>query len=96
MTDPTTLKLVGRRAVVALPPLLRTAARSADHGEDAFLPAGYLEPVAAFDVGPNARGTDAAVAQKHEAKDDEVLVQVHASAKRPPCSTKGGRTAGNC
>lgn len=69
------LRLAGRKAAPTLPVLLRSAHRGAGEADDPFLPAGYLQPRASFDVGPAARsaaGGDGE--QRHDAAADEVLV----------------------
>ncbi|MBE2243390.1 MAG: CHAT domain-containing protein [Burkholderiaceae bacterium] len=69
------LRLAGRKAAPALPALLRSAHRGAGEADDPFLPAGYLQPQASFDVGPAARSVAAGGGeQRHDAAADEVLV----------------------
>ena len=69
------LSLTGREIDAALPSALMGAARSATGGDDVFLPAGYLQPVRTFDVGPAARGSAVGVVrQTHVARPDEVIV----------------------
>ena len=71
---PVEILLVGREAERKLPPLLTPATRAAGRTDDVFLPHGYLEPTAAFDVGPAARDAGAAVRQSHTSGGDEVVV----------------------
>jgi len=74
MAAKTSLHLTGRQTDKdRLPALLQSASRSAGAAEDLFLPAGYLETRACFEVGPAARGVGGA-AQQYESADDEVLV----------------------
>ena len=69
------IRLTGRVAEVALPSVLMGSARSAASGDDTFLPAGYLQPVCSFDVGPAARGSAVGVVrQSHDAQPDEIIV----------------------
>jgi len=71
------IRLVGREADRKLPPLLTPASRTVGRSDDVFLPAGYLVPTAAFDVGPAARDVaDVGAAQRHshDAGADEVVV----------------------
>ena len=69
------LSLTGREIDAALPSALMGAARSATGGDDVFLPAGYLQPVRSFDVGPAARGSAVGVVrQTHDAQPDEIIV----------------------
>ncbi|EXI72496.1 MAG: CHAT domain protein [Candidatus Accumulibacter sp. SK-11] len=56
-----------------LPPLLRNVRRAADAGDDPFMPAGYLQQRACFELGATARGSTA-VSQQYAAQADEVLV----------------------
>jgi len=81
MAEPTaprssvTFTLTGRQADATLPSALMGAARSATGGDDVFLPAGYLQPVRTFDVGPAARGSAVGVVrQTHDAQPDEIVV----------------------
>ncbi len=74
-TERITLELNGRKTPPALPALLRTATRGAGEADDPFLPAGYLQARASFDVGPAARGAvEGGGVQRHVAAPDEVLV----------------------
>ncbi|MBO3715604.1 MAG: hypothetical protein J5X23_11630 [Candidatus Accumulibacter sp.] len=74
MAAKTSLHLTGRQTDKdRLPALLQSASRSAGAAEDLFLPAGYLQTRACFEVGPAARGVGGA-AQQYESADDEVLV----------------------
>jgi hypothetical protein len=69
------LTLTGREAAPQLPPLLRSATRSAGQPDDPFLPQGYLQPRATFDVTATARGTPEGIAEKrHDAVEDELVV----------------------
>ncbi len=75
MAEHITLELNGRKLPPTLPTLLRTARRGVGEAGDPFLPAGYLQPRASFDVGPVARGaTEGGGEQRHNAAADEVLV----------------------
>ena len=74
MAENIPLTLNGRKAAPALPALLRSAQRGAGGADDPFLPAGYLQPRATFDVGPAARGVAGGGEQRHDAEADEVLV----------------------
>jgi hypothetical protein len=75
MSNTVVLRLEARRAEPVLPPSLRPASRSAAAGDDPFLPAGYLIPKAAFELGASSRaGVAGPVAQRHEAAPDDVLV----------------------
>ncbi|MCM8612545.1 CHAT domain-containing protein [Accumulibacter sp.] len=56
-----------------LPALLRNVRRATDAGDDPFMPPGYLQARACFELGATARGA-AAVSQKFEVQADEVLV----------------------
>ena len=70
-----TFTLTGRQADATLPSALMGAARSGTGGDDVFLPAGYLQPVRTFDVGPAARGSAVGVVrQTHDAQPDEIIV----------------------
>jgi hypothetical protein len=70
-----TLNLTGsQRDQAPLPALLHTARRSTGEADDPFLPAGYLQTRACFEVGAAVRGGVAGVAQQYDAADDEVLV----------------------
>ena len=69
------LKLNGRKSAPALPSILRGATRGGGDAIDPFLPPGYLNPLASFDVGAAARGmADGAGEQEHASAADEVLV----------------------
>ncbi len=75
MADTIPLTLNGRKTAPALPALLRSARRGVGEADDPFLPAGYLQPRASFDVGSAARGVaDGGGEQRHDAAADEVLV----------------------
>ena len=56
-----------------LPALLRNVRRATDAGDDPFMPPGYLQPRACFELGATARGA-VAVNQKYAVQADEVLV----------------------
>lgn len=74
MAKSTILNLTGRQGdTEQLPTLLQSARRSAGEAEDVFLPPGYLQVRASFEVGAAVRG-GAASAQQYEAQDEEVLV----------------------
>lgn len=73
MAETITLALSGRRSdEPRLPALLQSARRSAGEASDPFLPEGYLQARASFEVGAVARGAGAA--QRYAAQDDEVLL----------------------
>ena len=75
MADTIPLTLNGRKTAPTLPTLLRSARRGAGEADDPFLPAGYLQPRASFDVDPAARGVaDGGGEQRHVSAADEVLV----------------------
>ena len=74
MPGSTILDLTGRpSASEQLPALLQGSRRAADKAEDRFLPPGFLQPRACFEIGAAARGGGAS-AQQYTAADDEVLV----------------------
>lgn len=74
MPETTKLNLTGRQNdKEQLPALLQSLRRSADEPDDPFLPAGYLQTRASFEVGAAVRGSGA-VTQQYEAQQDEVLV----------------------
>ncbi|WP_300449726.1 CHAT domain-containing protein [Accumulibacter sp.] len=74
MAETITLELSGRRSdEPRLPALLQSARRSAGEPGDPFLPEGYLQARASFEVGAVARGAGAA-AQRYATQDDEVLL----------------------
>jgi CHAT domain-containing protein len=76
MADSTILNFTGRQSDQArLPALLQTVRRSAGEAADPFLPVGYLQTRASFEVGSAVRaGGASASAQQYAAQDDEVLV----------------------
>ncbi len=58
-----------------LPPALRPGARAAGDKADEFLPPGYLQPIAAYDLGAVTRGESAATTETDRAAaEGEVLV----------------------
>ncbi|MEO8278619.1 MAG: CHAT domain-containing protein [Ideonella sp.] len=72
---PVELRLTGRETEPVLPGVLISANRSANGGEDVFLPLGYLQPVSAFDVGPAARSSAGGAVQRDQpARADEIIV----------------------
>ncbi|WP_418317015.1 CHAT domain-containing protein [Piscinibacter sakaiensis] len=69
------LQLTGRETEEELPAILMGATRAADGRDDGFLPAGYLQRVRSFDVGPTARSSVGGTSQQsHEAAPDEIIV----------------------
>jgi len=72
--DSIQIKVTGRKLTPTLPTLLRPTARSTAQNENEFLPAGYLTPKLAFDVGATARSAGDSVTDSHAAAGDEVVV----------------------
>jgi CHAT domain-containing protein len=74
MPEVITLDLSGHQNDQApLPPLLQLASRATGESEDPFLPAGYLQTRACFEVGATVRG-GAVESYQYDASDGEVLV----------------------
>ena len=71
----TRLKITGRPSEKAQRPgFLTSAHRSAAQAEDEFLPDGYVQPIASFDVSPAARSSDDKVTKTFQTQRGEVLV----------------------
>src|SRR5262245_18480531 len=74
--DSVTIKVNGQRKAQSLPPLFASASRSVGAPGEEFLPPGYLQPTATFDVGGAARSVGPAVAETHDAEAEELVVLV--------------------
>jgi pimeloyl-ACP methyl ester carboxylesterase len=74
MADLIPIKLTGRAEESALPAVLGSASRAADHQSDDFLPRGYLRATGTYDVGAAARSIEGTVAMEYGARPDEVVV----------------------
>src|SRR5689334_6124126 len=65
---------IGKPKQPERPRFLTSDRRSAAEAEDEFLPDGYVQPTASFDIGPAARSADDKLTRVHPAQPDEVLV----------------------